>query len=34
MRALGVRRIRSAVEELVEAMEAMDVNARFFFSDE
>ena len=34
MRAPGVRRIRRAVDELVRAMEAMDLNARFFFSDE
>lgn len=34
MSAPGVRRIRRAVDELVQAMEAMDVNARFFFSDE
>ncbi|HEY6209066.1 MAG TPA: MarR family winged helix-turn-helix transcriptional regulator [Gemmatimonadales bacterium] len=29
-----VRRIRRAVERIVEAMEATDVKARFFFSDE
>lgn len=34
MGAPGVRRIRRAVDELVNAMEAADVNARFFFSDE
>jgi DNA-binding MarR family transcriptional regulator len=34
MRAPDVHRIRRAVVELVEAMEAEDVNARFFFSDE
>jgi DNA-binding MarR family transcriptional regulator len=34
MRASQVSRIRRAVEQLVEAMEATDVNARFFFSDE
>lgn len=34
MRASQVRRIRRAVEHLVEAMEAADVKARFFFSDE
>lgn len=34
MPAPGVRRIRRAVGELVKAMEAADVNARFFFSDE
>jgi DNA-binding MarR family transcriptional regulator len=34
MRASQVSRIRRAVEHLVEAMEATDVNARFFFSDE
>jgi DNA-binding MarR family transcriptional regulator len=34
MRPPGVRRIRRAVDELVQAMEAADVKARFFFSDE
>lgn len=34
MGAPDVRRIRRAVDELVTAMEAMDINARFFFSDE
>lgn len=34
MRAAEVRRIRRAVDRLVEAMEATDVKARFFFSDE
>lgn len=34
MRASDVRRIRRAVDRMVEAMEASDVKARFFFSDE
>lgn len=34
MRLREVRKIRHAVDRLVEAMEATDVHARFFFSDE
>jgi DNA-binding MarR family transcriptional regulator len=34
MRASDVRRIRRAMDQLVDAMEATDVKARFFFSDE
>jgi DNA-binding MarR family transcriptional regulator len=34
MRAPDVRRIRRAIAELVQAMEAADLKARFFFSDE
>lgn len=34
MPAAEVRRIRRSVERLVEAMEATDVKARFFFSEE
>lgn len=34
MRAADVRRIRHAVDRLVDAMEATDVKARFFFSDD
>jgi DNA-binding MarR family transcriptional regulator len=34
MGAPRVRGIRHAVDELVQAMEAADVRARFFFSDE
>ncbi|HEY8104596.1 MAG TPA: MarR family transcriptional regulator [Gemmatimonadales bacterium] len=34
MQGPEVRRIRRAVDRLVEAMEASDVEARFFFSDE
>ena len=34
MSAAEVRTIRRAVERIVKAMEAADVNARFFFSDE
>jgi DNA-binding MarR family transcriptional regulator len=34
MPAREVRKIRHAVERLVEAMEASDVNARFFFADQ
>jgi DNA-binding MarR family transcriptional regulator len=34
MRASEVHRIRRAVDRLVDAMEAADVKARFFFSDE
>ena len=34
MPTLEVRRVRDAVDRLVEAMEAGDVKARFFFSDE
>ena len=34
MSAAGVRRVCRVVDRLVEAMEATDVDARFFFSDE
>ncbi len=34
MRASDVQRIRRSVDRLVESMEATDVKARFFFSDE
>ncbi len=34
MRASEVQRIRRAVDRLVEAMEATDLTARFFFSDD